>query len=156
MFANVDVLEIGSLNINGTVRDFFESKSYIGVDVAAGDGVDIVAQGQDLDFPNGLFDVCVSAECFEHNPYWLETFKNMVRMSNRWVVFTCATTGRPEHGTTATTPEDSPFTLSWDYYQNLTEKHFTDKFDFNVFDFYYFEVNEVSRDLYFVGCLPVQ
>jgi SAM-dependent methyltransferase len=149
------VLEIGSLNINGTVRDFFDATEYVGVDVSAGEGVDVVARGQELDYADSSFDVAVSAECFEHNPYWFETFENMVRMARKGVVFTCASTGRAEHGTSATTPSDSPFTLEWDYYRNLTEEDFAE-FDFTVFDSYTFEYNPVSCDLYFVGVLPVQ
>lgn len=155
MFTDVSVLEIGSLNINGTIRDFFDAREYVGMDIATGAGVDVVAEGQDLTYPDGAFDVTVSAECFEHNPCWFETFENMVRMSKRWVVFTCASEGRPEHGTSRTTPEDSPFTVEWDYYRNLTEDDFA-AFDFGVFEFCRFEVNTVSHDLYFVGCLPVQ
>ncbi len=149
------VLEIGSLNINGTVRDFFDATEYVGVDVAPGSGVDIVAEGQELDYPDASFDVVVSAECLEHNPYWYETFENMVRMAKRGVVFTCASTGRAEHGTTATTPEDSPLTLDWNYYRNLTEDDFA-AFNFSIFDSYSFQYNPLSCDLYFVGVLPVQ
>ena len=156
MFVDVSVLEIGSLNINGTIRDFFDAREYVGVDVAPGAGVDVVAEGQNLTYADRSFDVTVSAECFEHNPFWLETFENMVRMSRRWVVFTCASEGRPEHGTTRTTPQDSPFTLGWDYYRNLTEDDFRAVFDFGVFDWFEFEYNPVSCDLYFIGCLPVQ
>jgi hypothetical protein len=156
MFFDVSVLEIGSLNINGTVRDFFDATKYVGVDVAVGSGVDVVAQGQELEYADNSFDVAVSAECFEHNPYWLETFDNMVRMSRKFVVFTCASTGRAEHGTSCTTPDDSPFTVEWDYYRNLDETDFLENYDFTVFDFYRFVYNSDSCDLYFVGVLPVQ
>ena len=151
------ILEIGSLNINGTIRDFFLTEDYVGVDVAPGKGVDVVAQGQELTYPDNSFDVCVSSECFEHNPYWMETFENMVRMSSRLVVFTCASEGREEHGTTATTPQDSPFTLEWDYYRNLTEQDFRDALDIDsMFQEHSFEYNPHSCDLYFWGLLPVQ
>lgn len=151
-FKNLYVLEVGSLNINGTVRDFFDTGRYLGVDVAEGHGVDLVAPGQDLQFPDNWFDVAVSAECFEHNPQWLETFTNMHRMASKFVIFTCATEGRPEHGTTRTTPEDSPFTLTWNYYQNLTEQDFRDALDFDsLFQQYEFTTNEHSHDLYFWG-----
>jgi len=127
-FTGVNVLEVGSLNINGTIRDFFDDCSYIGIDVARGPGVDIVCQGQAYDAPDEHFDVCASVECFEHNPYWVETFKNMVRMckSGGLVIMTCATTGRPEHGTISHEPSSSPLTcnLGWDYYRNLTEDDF--------------------------------
>ena len=151
------VLEIGSLNINGTVRDFFNAEEYVGVDVAEGAGVDVVAYGQEVDAADGWFDCVVSAECFEHNPFWREPFANMIRMSNRYVFFTCATEGRAEHGTTRTTPQDSPLTLEWDYYYNLTEDDFRFFFNFDdLFEQYAFEVNPVSCDLYFYGIKRVQ
>lgn len=152
MFAGVKVLEVGSLDINGSVRDFFTDCDYIGVDLDEGPGVDVVAQGQDLDYPDRSFDTVVSAECFEHNPYWLETFINMHRMADVLVIFTCATTGRHEHGTTKTSPSDSPFTLDWDYYRNLTEDDFADNLDLNsMFQRHSFSVNPYSHDLYFWG-----
>src|SRR5687768_8155525 len=80
MFRWKNVLEVGSLNINGTVRVLFNNCNYLGVDLNYGPGVDMPVQGQDLEFPDDSFDVAISAECFEHNPYWKETFANMVRM----------------------------------------------------------------------------
>ena len=151
-FSNVSVLEVGSLDINGTVRDFYDTHQYIGVDLDEGNGVDLVGEGQDLDFPDNFFDVAVSAECFEHNPYWLETFINMHRMTSKFVIFTCASEGRMEHGTTRTTPQNSPFTVKWDYYRNLTEQDFTSALDFSsMFSEWEFDFNPYSCDLYFWG-----
>lgn len=152
MFSGVRVLDIGSFNINGTVRDFFTDSEYVGVDLEEGPGVDVVGQGQELDYPDNSFDTVVSAECFEHNPYWLETFVNMHRMSKELVVFTCATLGRPEHGTSRTSPSDSPFTVKWDYYKNLCEDDFSENLDLDsMFERYSFSVNTQSKDLYFWG-----
>ena len=152
MLSGVSVLEIGSLNINGTVRDFFQPKSYLGVDVGPGPGVDLVAQGETLDFPDDSLDVAISAECFEHNPEWAATFANMHRMSSRYVVFTCASDGRPEHGTRRSEPGSSPLTLEWDYYQNLNEQDFRDAFDIeSMFVEHEFSYNPTSHDLYFYG-----
>lgn len=153
-FAGQRVLEVGSLDINGTVRDFFTNCVYTGVDVADGPSVDIVAQGQDLTFPDNSFDVSVSAECFEHNPYWRDTFTNMVRMtrSGGLVAFTCAADGRPEHGTARSDVGSSPLTvgLGWDYYKNLGEADFNPA-DLEGFGSYGFYDNRVNLDLYFVG-----
>lgn len=109
-------------------------------------------EGQNVRMTKHSFDVAVSAECFEHNPHWQATFKNMTRLAKTAVIFTCASEGRPEHGTTRTTPQDSPFTLEWDYYQNLTEQDFRQAFDLDaMFTQYEFEYNPVSCDLYFIG-----
>lgn len=149
------VLEIGSLNINGTVRNFFNADEYIGVDVGEGPGVDVVMSGHEYDNEQ-KFDCVISCECFEHNPFWKETFLNMVRLCRRGglVIFTCATTGRPEHGTERTTPQDSPLTIAkgWSYYRNLTKEDFTASIDFDeLFLEHEFCVNEGSCDLYFFG-----
>jgi SAM-dependent methyltransferase len=155
-FTGVRVLEVGSLDVNGSIRRHFTDCDYTGVDVAGGPGVDLVAQGQDLDFPDGSFDTTVSAECFEHNPYWSETFANMVRMTRPGglVAFSCASTGRPEHGTARADAGSSPLTvaLGWEYYRNLTEEDFRDVFDFDgLFSDHGFSYHAGSHDLYFRG-----
>lgn len=147
------VLEIGSLNINGTVRDYFTDCFYVGVDIAAGPCVDLVSLGHELDFPDESFDVVISCECMEHNPYWLETFTNMIRMSRRLVIMTCATTGRAEHGTTRSAPDCSPLTVQqgWEYYQNLTQEDFEILPIDLLFKEHQFITNNESNDLYFYG-----
>lgn len=151
-FDDVDVIEIGSLDINGTVRDFFNANRYVGVDVGPGPGVDVVANGENVDYPDNTFDTAVSAECFEHNPEWQATFLNMIRMSKKHVIMTCASEGRPEHGTRRTDPGSSPLTLDWDYYKNLTEQDFRDAFDMDkLFIEHMFEYQPDAHDLYFYG-----
>lgn len=151
-FCKRNVLEVGSLNINGSVRDFFTDCEYLGVDVGSGPGVDLVAYGENLAYNDDSFDVAVSAECFEHNPEWLATFVNMARMTHGLVLFTCATTGRAEHGTRRTDAGSSPLTADWDYYQNLVDEDFKVGCDLDeLFDEYKFSTNNQSHDLYFWG-----
>lgn len=155
-FENRRVVEIGSLDINGTIRKFFENCQYVGVDVGPGPGVDIVCEGQHYAGDSNSFDVAASAECFEHNPHWIATFANMLRLvrPGGLIIVSCATTGRPEHGTTRTSPGDSPLTIGrgWEYYLNLTEEDFRANFNFdNLFLDYRFVINDASHDLYFVG-----
>jgi hypothetical protein len=67
---------------------------------------------------------------------------------------TCATTGRIEHGTTRTSPNDSPLTigLGWEYYKNLSQKDFENRFNLSkMFSEYRFWIDWSSYDLYFVG-----
>jgi ubiquinone/menaquinone biosynthesis C-methylase UbiE len=153
-FDNVSVIEMGSLNINGTVRDFYNAKKYVGVDLEEGPGVDFVSPAQEVGFEDNSFDVAVSAECFEHNPFWAETFENMYRIASAFVIFTCASDGREEHGTRRSHPSTSPFTLDWDYYKNLNEKDFRSKFKIDeMFNEYEFIYNQNSKDLYFWGII---
>jgi SAM-dependent methyltransferase len=155
-FKNAKVCEIGSLNINGSIRENFTECEYIGYDINQGTGVDQVAQGQLIGAMTGHFDTMVSAECFEHNPYWVETFANMLRMTRPggMVAFSCASTGRPEHGTTRTTPGHSPLTVGqgWEYYKNLVDADFVNIFNMaGWFHTYQFFFCPSSFDLYFCG-----
>jgi SAM-dependent methyltransferase len=155
-FKSKKVLEIGSYDVNGSVRQFFPNADYIGVDLIEGPGVDLICDGDKVPHEKNFYDITISCECFEHNPAWAETFKNMHRMTKDGglVIFTCATTGRAEHGTTRTSPKNSPGTqaLNWDYYQNLTEEDFNVKFNLNnLFKEFFFLTNQSSCDLYFLG-----
>jgi SAM-dependent methyltransferase len=152
-FHDVSVVEIGSLNINGTVRDFFsDTKSYVGVDLIEGKDVDVICEGKNYLAESDSIDVVISTECFEHDKDWKDTFSNMIRMAKHGglIVFTCASTGRHEHGTTRTSPADSPATT--DYYENRTSIDFELSFNLrDIFENYGFEYNPVTKDLYFCG-----
>lgn len=150
------VLEIGSYIVNGTVRPYFASSQYIGVDLMPGPGVDIVSNGEDINLPDENFDIAISCECFEHNPHWVKSFQSMYEKIKKGgiLIASCASRGRLEHGTKRTSPESSPGTQSieWNYYKNLSKKDFTKhlKLD-DLFSSYIFVYNGTSKDLYFVG-----
>jgi SAM-dependent methyltransferase len=150
-------IEIGSYDVNGNTRGKFSGNvNWIGVDLVSGPGVDIVNFGHKVDFDDNSFDISISCECFEHDPHWVETFRNMVRMTkpSGIVLFTCASKGRPEHGTTRSQPNLSPGTqaVGVDYYSNLSKTDFERNFqlddDFSEYRFFY---NSITFDLYFVG-----
>lgn len=64
--ADTPVLEVGSCNVNGSVRSLF-GEPYLGVDVADGNGVDAVIEpNQPLPFDDGTFQTVVSTETLEH------------------------------------------------------------------------------------------
>jgi hypothetical protein len=152
-FNGKKVLEIGSLNVNGTVRIFFENCDYLGIDVGTGPGVDRVCAGQDFPGKAQEFDVIVSTEVFEHTEQWDAIFLNMLRMLKRdgLLTFTCASHGREQHGTSLFDAAASPLTSGKiDYYHNLIEDDFINAFQLN----YWFSSYAMYRDqtcLYFVG-----
>lgn len=154
--SNLKVIEIGSYIVNETVRPFFSDSEYVGVDLMAGPGVDIISDGEQVNLPNASFDIAISCECFEHNPHWTKSFNNMWDMLKPGgvLIASCASKGRLEHGTKRTMPAASPGTHSveWDYYRNLNEIDFRDNLDLEkMFNKYIFVFNSNSRDLYFVG-----
>jgi len=60
-----DVVEVGSRDINGSVRSLVDCKTYTGVDLAAGDGVDVVGDAFELEH---ACDLVICCEVLEHEP----------------------------------------------------------------------------------------
>lgn len=78
------VLEVGSFDVNGTVRPLFAgAAAYVGVDVAPGPGVDVVVPAGELPFDSGSFDVVVSTEMLEHDRKPWRTAREMARVLRR-------------------------------------------------------------------------
>ena len=156
-FTNINVLDVGSLDINGNNREFFTNCNYVGIDVGEGPNVDFVSKGHEFT-SEYQFDTIISTECFEHDMHWEKTLNQIVNnllKPGGMFIFTCATTGREEHGTSRLNPGCSPLTIideDWkDYYMNLTEINIRDVIDMSIFSSYEFSVNEGSKDLYFWG-----
>lgn len=162
-FKNKKVLDIGSLDINGSNRDLFEDCDYIGIDVGEGKNVDIVSVGHLFDAPDNTYDVIISTEVFEHDMFYEKTVENIIRMlkPSGLFLFTCAAPGRPEHGTLRQGEWCAPLLLQvskdWaNYYKNLTPEDFKVIPNFNeTFENQYFEIRdtdiEFPSDLYFYG-----
>jgi glycosyltransferase involved in cell wall biosynthesis len=119
------VLEVGSRDVNGSVRLLFSSAaSYVGVDVVEGPGVDLVADASDLRhlFPE-RFDIVVSTEMLEHAEDWraaLQGMKDVLKPRGR-LVLTTRSPGFPHHE-----PPDH-----WRFSVATVRKALTD-FDVNV------------------------
>ena len=158
-FINKRVLDVGSGDINGNNRFLFENCEYDGNDVIAANNVTIVSKTMNLPFEDNTFDTIISTECFEHDPEYKESFNKIYKMlkPNGLFCFTCASTGRPEHGTRRTSPSDSYGTIGnvedmVDHYKNLTVFDLNEALNLNelfiVWDSYY---NDETHDLFFVG-----
>lgn len=158
-FHNKHVLDVGSGDINGNNRFLFNGCVYDGNDVVKARNVTIVSKTKDLPFEDETFDTIVSTECFEHDPEYEASIQKIYKMlkPGGLFFFTCASTGRPEHGTRRTSPSDSYGTVGnipdmVDYYKNLTEQDLNDALHLNsnfiAWNTYY---SPVSCDLYFVG-----
>ena len=67
------VLEVGSLDVNGSVREYFDRcDEYTGVDMRPGEGVDVVANAHKLPFLDAVFDTVLSCEMLEHDDrFWI-------------------------------------------------------------------------------------
>lgn len=155
-FTNSKVLEIGSLNINGTIKTLFENCDYLGIDVGPGPNVDLVCEGHKLDKPDQYFDVVCTTEALEHDMHIKQTILNSIRMLRKGGLyfFTCAGYGRPEHGTPRTDAYSSPNTCAipeWaNYYENVTASTLTNILNIEE-TFSRYVLQYAPLDLYFWG-----
>jgi|TARA_B110000908_G_scaffold30050_1_gene35565 SAM-dependent methyltransferase len=163
-FNNSRVLEIGSRSVTDqpTIRCHFQDCDYTGVDISDGLYVDVVSKGHEFK-SDKLFDTAISCECFEHDPFYKKTIMNMIDnlRPKGLLIFTCASTGRSEHGTRKSSPESSieglhpedfEYDMFQDYYKNLVADDFKSIPGFNDKMFgQYWVSNEGSSDLYFYG-----
>jgi predicted GIY-YIG superfamily endonuclease len=150
---NVNVLEIGSQDINGTVRDFFQpDANYLGLDLGIAKGVDWTIPGELIELPDQWARVCISTECFEHAATWPQILLNMIRITqeNGLLILSIAGHGRASHGTVDSDLESSPWTTS--YYKNLGPDDITEKIRLgHYFKRHGFQVNSEAGDTYFWG-----
>lgn len=96
------VLEIGSQNVNGTVRGYFgDATEYIGIDMQAAPGVDIVmnASGALETFGKHSFDTILCCEMLEHDLNFLSTVRQIHKMlkPGGMLIITTPTFGFPLH-----------------------------------------------------------
>jgi len=158
-FRNKSVLDVGSGDINGNNRFLFDNCTYEGNDVFQAPNVTVVSKTSALHFDNNTFDTIVSTECFEHDPEYVASFQKIVSMlrPGGLFCFTCASTGRPEHGTRRTSPGDSWGTIGdingWqDYYKNLEFSDLNNAIPVvEIFSQYAAYYNATTCDLYFWG-----
>lgn len=149
-FQGKKVLEVGSLDINGSVRHFFEGCEYEGIDIAEGPGVDRVVLAHQFLRPE-VYDVVISSEMLEHDKYWFTSLKQMYKnlKPGGLFVLSCAGPTRPEHGTTKTDIYSSPFTT--DYYRNISKEDFLNALPAELFSECTIGYDRGEEDLHFWG-----
>ena len=82
--SGMKVLDVGGQDVNGSLRKPFTDIlkiNYTSIDIEEHPSVDIVmAPGSDFPFPDESFDLIVSTSCFEHDPCFWQTFREMCRI----------------------------------------------------------------------------
>jgi len=152
-FKNMTVLDVGSYDVGGSIKEFFHNNQYLGVDLVKGPNVDVVLDGAQLEKLNKRFDIVISCECFEHAKNWKQVFQSMYNVckNDGFFIFTCASRGRIEHGTARTINTDSPGTDDI-YYKNIFKSEVEQNFNINkLFRQSLLYYNIISSDLYFFG-----
>lgn len=114
------VLELGSLDINGSVKPLFNELtvggSYFGIDVQEGPGVDLVADAS-VYTSDIKYDIVVCVEVFEHTSLWRKIVLNAhsLLVPGGMFIATMAGDGRPPHSAI----DENPI-RPWEYYKNVS------------------------------------
>lgn len=76
------VIDTGSLDVNGSYRSLFpDGTNYIGLDLEAGKGVDVILEDPyKLPFEDDSIDVVVSGQMLEHCPHFWRVFEEIKRV----------------------------------------------------------------------------
>ena len=74
------ILDVGSYNVNGTMKPIFIKGQYVGLDIEEGPNVDVVGVSHDISFGNDVFDIIISSSCFEHDDMFWVSFQEMCRV----------------------------------------------------------------------------
>jgi SAM-dependent methyltransferase len=103
------ILDVGSRDINGSVRKSLaklpeyekDNPKFTGVDMIAGEGVDIVLNAHALyyDFDEESFDLVTCCETLEHDDKFWITLEQMKRVLKKggWLFITTPSIGFPLH-----------------------------------------------------------
>lgn len=93
------ILEVGSYNVNGGVRDLVTV--HTGIDIRNGNGVDLVCKAEDLleHFEPGFFDSVVTTDTLEHVEHWRECLSAISQAvkPGGWWVCTMASPNKGRH-----------------------------------------------------------
>jgi len=148
-FDKVRVVDFGSKDYNGSLRDMFTNSLYIGVDISVGKNVDVVSAANKYVVTTPSYDTVISGEMLEHDEYWELSLKKMyeILLPNGLIVLSCAGPGRPEHGTRRT--DGHLYGTTQDYYKNLSSKDIRKILKKGMFQDS--ECFEYNQDTYFYG-----
>lgn len=164
----VRVLEWGARDINGSPRGGFpDALYYVGVDVAPGPGVDVIANAATFKY-DGDFDFVICMEVFEHTPEWREIIVNARRhmKDDGFFIMTAAGHGRPAHSAIdgrqlavhEHTSSRFAITPTVEFYENLEQKPLEVALVKAGFEDFRIEVNPNPGDIYAIatvaGVLP--
>lgn len=110
-----NVVELGGLDFNGSVRGLFNGARYCSVDLVAGKSVDVVADAAEFT-PSEPPDLVVCCEVLEHSPRADRIVQNAIRMlvPGGVLLVTCATDPRAPHSAV-----DGNAVRPGEFYQNV-------------------------------------
>lgn len=147
---DISVIEVGSRDINGSVRCHFPAATWTGLDLYPGPSVDIVTDALDHT-PVDQVDLVVICEVFEHCPYWgevLHHIESWLKPRGRLIV-TCAGPGRETHSAI-----DGGVLHPDEHYANITQDELAEELHYAGYVEIQVSGNEHWRDTYAIATKP--
>jgi SAM-dependent methyltransferase len=96
---NKKILDVGSYDVNGTMKPIFQKGKYVGLDMEEGPNVDIVGVSHKIPFEKDEFDIVISSSCFEHDDMFWISFQEMCRvLKPGGYMYVQAPSNGPYHG----------------------------------------------------------
>ncbi|WP_159832011.1 methyltransferase domain-containing protein [Novosphingobium sp. TCA1] len=79
---DITVVDLGAMNVNGSYRELMpDHANYVGVDLEAGNGVDVVLEDvYTLPFEDGSVDIVLSGQMLEHCAHFWKVFNEIARI----------------------------------------------------------------------------
>lgn len=143
----IAVIEVGSRDLNGSIRCQFPAATWTGLDLQSGPSVDIVTDALDY-VPADIVDVVIIAEVFEHCPYWGEVLHhvaNWLKPGGR-IIITCAGPGRDPHSAI-----DGGALHPDEHYANVSQDELREALEFATFGQIEVSGNEYWKDTYAIA-----
>lgn len=144
------VVEFGSRNVNGSVRPLFPGALYVGVDVAPGSCVDVVADAASYE-PVVKPSCVVCCEVLEHAENAKQIVTNAVNILEPGgiIIVTCASDGRAPHSAV-----DGGPLREGEYYRNVPPDELLRWLEEAGAERVQVTYNEACGDAYAVGFKP--
>jgi hypothetical protein len=143
----ISVIEIGSRDINGSIRPHFPGATWIGLDMIAGPAVDVVCDAMDYTPPLPV-DIVVIAEVLEHCMTW----DSLIFHAASWlkpggkILITCGGPGRDPHSAF-----DGGELQVDEHYGNISQDGLAEELRFSGFERIEVSGNEYWKDTYAVA-----
>ena len=83
------ILDVGSMDINGSLKDVTSYSEYIGIDIKEGKNVDVVLNAHDITkrFNKESFDIVACSSMLNNDPEFWVSIENMRRVLKKYNKF---------------------------------------------------------------------
>lgn len=145
------VVEFGARDINGGVRDLFDAGDYIGLDIADGRGVDVVADAATWSTRKKV-DGIVCCEVLEHTDRWRDIVANAAELlaSDGTLIVTAACDPRAPHSAR----DGRPLTDGSEWYANIDPDELAEMCEDAGLEVTHREVHDRRGDVYLTARKP--